>query len=257
MSRQLPGLTGACSVPTQPFQLAQINLTRAVRLNDIGVLSGPAGCGKTYALEHFLNTSPVMTGRVRTYLEMPPKPAAKEFTVRLLTATVGSCDHRKAAYLLTNELHDVLYGSNRVVVVDEAHNLGVLGLQSLRYLHQRGEFTWSLVLVGARIAEALSAGDVEELKSRAEGLVLFQPLTGAELLASLHKLHPLLTGAANDQLRYVDTQFGRGRFRNWAKFLRVALELAPKLKTTTLNDSLVAASLAAVGADAWRTAGPR
>jgi hypothetical protein len=255
MSRHLPGLTGATAVPTTAYAMAQYNLARVLRHQDIGVLSGPAGCGKTFALEDFLHHAPAMTGRQYTYLEMSPEPAAKEVTVRLLTAVVGGCDARLPAYLLMDELVAALDGSSRVVVVDEAHNLGVRGLQRLRYLHQRGEFSWSLILVGATIAEALFGAD--ELRSRCEGLVVFAPLEGAELLATLKALHPLLAASSHDALRHVNAQFGHGRLRNWAKFLRLALELAPKLKVTHLSDKLIAATLAGVGDDAWRKAGKR
>jgi predicted AAA+ superfamily ATPase len=253
MSRCLPGLEDVPSVTTTAFALAQHNLAWAVRKHDIGVLSGPAGCGKTYALDHFLTHSPAMSGLRHTYLEMPPDPAAKEVSVRLLNAIVGGCDNKQPAYLLMDELVAALSGTSHVVVIDEAHNLGVKGLQRLRYLHQRGEFSWTLILTGSTFAEALVGAD--EMRSRTEGLVMFAPLKGGELLASLKAMHPLLAASSNDALRYVDAQFCRGKFREWAKFLRVAKELAPKLKVDQLSDKLISASLAAVGADAWRLAG--
>ena len=252
MSHQLPGLTTAAKVPTTAFQLAQLNLGRAVKWNDIGVLSGPSGCGKTFALEAFLATARQVQGRQHSYLEMPVDPAPKEFNVRMLTAITGGCDPRSPNYALSDQLVEALHGSNRIVVVDEAHNLGVKGLQRLRYLHQRGEFTWTLILSGATIAQALFSAD--ELKTRGEGLVQFSPLTGPELLATLHAFHPLLAASTNDQLRFVDAQYCHGRFRLWAKFLRICLELAPKLKATALNDKLIGVALAACGSDAWRSA---
>lgn len=178
--------------------------------------------------------------------------AVKEFNVRMLRAVAGSCDDRQANYLLTDDLQKHLHGTEHVVVVDEAHNLSVKRLQQLRYLHQQGEFTWTLILVGVTIAEALFTAS--ELRTRTEGLVLFSPLTGAELLVTLKQMHPLFASSSNDALRYVDSQYPQGCLREWARFLRIAKELAPKLKTTHLNDKLIAAGLAAVGADAWQQA---
>ena len=251
VSRALPGLETAAVVPTMAFNLAHSVLDRAHAFHDIAVLSGPAGCGKTFALEQWLAEFGAAGGR-HTYLEMPPAPAAKEVSVRLLRALNGSCDERLTGYTLTDEIVAALNGSDRLIVIDEAHNLGKQGVQRLRYLHQRGEFSWTLVLVGSSAAEVLFGAP--EMRTRAEGLALFLPLDGAELLAALKKWHPLLERSANDQLRFVDEQWARGNFRLWAKFLRIALTLAPKLKTDKLTDPVIAATLAAVGADAWRSA---
>jgi hypothetical protein len=171
VSRQLPGLPTAEQVATRSFQLTQVTLARVVHYNDIGVLSGPPGCGKTYALEAFLAKAAAQAGHEYSYLEMPVARAVKEFNFRMLNAILGGCDDKQTNYQLTDQLAATLHGNNRIVVVDEAHNLNVKGLQRLRHLHQTGEFTWTLILAGATIAQSLFGA--EELKSRADGLVMF------------------------------------------------------------------------------------
>lgn len=131
---------------------------------------------------------------------------------------------RRPQYELTDLIVEHLTGSNRVLVIDEAHHLPSSGLQYLRYLKDRGGPTWALVLVGSDIDKALkSAG---ELRSRVSAAVEFAPLTGAALLTALHRLHPSLAALDNQTLRDIDAKFPRGNFRDWVHFTRHATRLA-------------------------------
>lgn len=251
MSRALPGLTGVATVHTTAFERAQFAMADAARLNDIAVLSGTPGCGKTYAVEQFL-ASADMQGRRATFLEMPPHPARKEVSWRLMRALTGSTNLRQPEYVLIDELDAQLSGSGDVVVLDEAHHLGTGGLQKMRYLHQRGQFTWALILVGSEIAQTLRGAG--EMRSRVNTIVRFEPLREAELLATVRALHPLLNKSTPKALRYVDQEYARGRMREWSRFLRAALELAPLVKASTLTDELISAALATVGSDGWGAA---
>ena len=251
MTRQFPALADRPPVPTTCFTRAQLLLRRTVETNTVALLSGPAGCGKTYALEQFVASS-ATAGRPYTWLDMPPQPTPKELVVRTLKSVTGTAPRRtRTGDELTEELAELLHGSRHVLVVDEAHNLKTQQLNQLRYLHQRGKFTWTLVLAGSRLREAVDA--LPELATRATGLALFEPMTNSELLAALRAWHPLLAETADPQLRYIDKEWGRGNFRRWAIFLREALQLAPTLNATKLTDKLVAAVLTLVGADAWRS----
>lgn len=146
----------------------------------------------------------------------------------------------------------LLNDSGHVLVVDEAHHLKSKGLQQLRYLHQRGSFSFTLLLAGSDLATTL--GSAPELKTRIDGLAVFEPVSGTELLTTLRALHPLLGNSPLEQLRYVDRTWATGNFRRWSKFLRTALEIAPATNTDRLNDRLTAATLTALGADAWNHA---
>jgi DNA transposition AAA+ family ATPase len=244
--RHLSGLTEVAAVETAPFTKAQLLLGRTVRLNDIIAISGPPGCGKTFAVDHFLRTHPVMSDRVWHWLEMPPQPTTKEVTQRLLRGLDVKFRRGDTEYELTEELVPHLTGSHAVVVIDEAQNLKSNGLQQLRYLHDRGEWTWTLVLVGSRVDQALSGA--AELSSRVSSWVKFEPLSDtATLLKALRAWHPAVAALSPEVLLRVDELHARGNFRNWAQFLRALLNILDRQPPgTAASPAIVSAALAAV-----------
>ncbi|MFC8502470.1 AAA family ATPase [Pedococcus sp. NPDC057267] len=219
----IPGPDPFGSVPTNAFQKAQAALAATVAVNDIAAVYGPPGSGKTHAVRHFIDNHPAMEGRASHWLQMSYRPTPKELAVRL-TREFGANPGRKPQYELTDLIVEHLTGSNRVIVIDEAHHLPSSGLQYLRYLKDRGGPTWTLVIVGSDIDRALkSAG---ELRSRVSSAVGFGPLTGANLLTALRQLHPSLAALDNQTLRDIDNKFPRGNFRDWVHFTRHATRLA-------------------------------
>lgn len=245
--RHLPGLDAASTVPTQTFRKAQLLLGDTVRLNGIAAVSGPPGCGKTFAVDHFVRTHPVMQGRQWHWLDMPPQPTTKEVTVRLLDAVGEQRPLRATEYELTELLAPALISLRPVVVVDEAQNLKTNGLQQLRYLHDRGQGrSWTLLLVGSTVNRSLAGA--AELGSRVSSWLAFVPLTGTEpLLRALHAWHPLLAATPAELLLRVDAFYARGNFRLWAQFLRALLSLLEHRPAGTVpDDHLISAALASV-----------
>ena len=244
--RHLNGLAGAATVPTEGFQMVQLLLGGAVDLNNIAAVSGPAGSGKSFAVDHFVRTHPAMRGREWHWLDMPPKPTTKEVTVRLMDAVGVRRRRGDTEYDLTELLVPALQGSQRVVVIDEAQNLQTTGLQQLRYLHDRGRpSSWTLLLVGSTVHTKLSKA--QELASRVSAWVQFEPLTDRPLLQALQSWHPVLRDLSPKLLLRIDDIFGRGNFRNWAQFLRALLTLLDQQPAGTIPDTrLVQAALAAV-----------
>lgn len=229
---------GMASVSTKQFRKAQMVLAATVRSNDIAAVYGPPGSGKSHAVDHFVCHDAAMTDRTCHWLQMSYRPASKELAVRLLTE-LGGNPRRLTQYELTDLIAAQLHGSNRVVVIDEAHHLPSAGLQYLRYLHDRGAYTWSLVLVGSDIDRALkSAG---ELRSRVSGVAAFTPLTGPDLLTTVRRLHPALDALDHGTLRDIDDQFARGNLRDWVQFTRHATRLAADGPITA---KVIAATLA-------------
>jgi DNA transposition AAA+ family ATPase len=210
------------SVPTKAFRKAQLGLAATVRSNDIAAVYGPPGSGKTHAVRHFISHAPVMTGRRSHWLQMSYRPTPKELAYRL-TAEMGANPRGRTQYELVDLIVEQLKGSNDVLVIDEAHHLPGAGLQQLRYLHDRGNSSWALFLVGSDIGKALkSAG---ELRSRVSAAMSFGPLTDDDLIVALRRLHPSLDALSNATLRDIDDKFPRGNFRDWVHFTQHATRL--------------------------------
>ena len=245
--RHLPGLSTAATVATKTFQQTQMLLGQAVRLNGIAAVSGKPGCGKTFAVDHFVRTHPSMSGRTWHWLDMPPKPTTKEVTVRLLDALGERRPRGATEYELTELLDPALIRLSPVVVIDEAQNLKTDGLQQLRYLHDRGQGrSWALLLVGSTVKEALNGA--AELGSRVSRWVTFTPLSDrAQLLQALRGWHPVFEATSADLLLRVDAVYAQGNFRLWAQFLQTLLFLLERQPPGRDPDSrLFAAALAAV-----------
>lgn len=231
----LSGLDGSSVVSTATFKKTQVLLARTVRLNDIAAVSGPPGCGKTYAVEQFVHRHKSMAERDWHWLEMPPKPTTKEVTQRLMRGLNVAFSRSATEYDLTEDLVPHLAGSGRVIVIDESQNLKSDGLQQLRYLHDRCSWSWSLLLVGSTVDRALSGA--AELSSRVSAWVRFAPLSDAALLTALREWHPALRVMPPELLLRVDDVHGRGNWRQWAQFLRAYLDLLDRHTSSFAGNS--------------------
>ena len=214
---------GSVVVRTKAFARAQTLLGATVGARDIAAVYGPPGCGKTLAVSYFTKNHPAAEGRGVFWLQMPPRPAAKEVTQRLLGQLGAHRGARTPHYELTELLSPELEGSGAVVVVDEAHHLHRDGLQQLRYYHDRGNNTWTLILIGSSIDKTLGAAP--ELDSRVYAWLKFEPLNDTELLTSLRAWHPVLATLTPQTLIDIDRRVGRGNWRRWEHFLNTLLHL--------------------------------
>lgn len=220
-SRHLNGLKDASTVGTHTFRKAQAVLREVVNRNGITAVYGQPGNGKTFAVDHFLNHDPAMAHRAWHWLDMPPTPAIKEVTQRLLTGIGVDFDRRDTQYQLTDDLIPALEG--RVVVLDEAQNLTAPGLQQVRYLHDRGNGSWSLVLVGSTVDRTLSGA--AELSSRVSGWVKFEHMGQQALLGAVMDWHPVMRQLDRSLLLDIDESYAHGNWRQWGQFLAALLSV--------------------------------
>lgn len=241
-SRHLRGLEPASTVRTRTFKTAQVVLRDVVNRNGITAVYGKPGNGKTFAVDHFLNHDPVMSDRAWHWLDMPPTPAIKEVTQRLLAGIGVPFDRRDTQYQLTDDLIPALEG--RVVVLDEAQNLTGPGLQQVRYLHDRGNGSWSLVLVGSTVDKTLSGA--AELSSRVSGWVRFEHMDQRVLLGALRGWHPVMTQLDPSLLLEIDEDYAHGNWRQWAQFLAALLSVLDRQRPGTHPNRQHAAAAMAV-----------
>lgn len=239
--RQLSGVDDASVVATTAFRKTQVLCGQTAALREIGLVSGEPGLGKSFAVAEFARRSDLDT----VWLQLPPRPTPKEITVRLLDQLVGAGDGRDVLYDLTEELVGALK-SPRLVVLDEAQNLNAVGLNQVRYLHDRPETDFALLLVGGAGCEDTIRRD-PQLDSRVARRVRFAALAGDELTATLRAFHPLLAASDGALLAELDDRYARGVFRRWARIVQIAAPLAREAGTPDRLTLRVAnAALAAI-----------
>lgn len=239
--RHLAGLDDAAVVATTAFRKTQVLCRQTADLREIGLVSGEPGLGKSFAVGEFARGCGLDT----VWLQLPPRPTPKEITVRLLDQLVGAGDTRDVLYDLTEELVAAL-ATPRLVVLDEAQNLNTVGLNQVRYLHDRPETDFAMLLVGGAGCEDTIRRD-PQLDSRVARRVRFAPLVGDELTDALRAFHPLLAASDAALLHELDERYARGVFRRWARIVQVAAPLAREAGTPDRLTMRVAnATLAAV-----------
>lgn len=112
----------------------------AHRHNDISLVSGDAGAGKTTALEYYTRNN---TGVIMVTADSCTTTATA--ILRVIAEKVGKqTDYRKS--VLMQELISQLDGSNRLIIIDEADHLTLQALQAVRNLNDRAKV--GIVLAG-------------------------------------------------------------------------------------------------------------
>jgi hypothetical protein len=94
---------------------------------DIGVIHGGAGLGKTRAAQHYAATSPHVL-----VCTMTPETSTSAAALEEALAACGIGDFPSGAARMRRELVRRLGGNGSLLVVDEAQNLSVAGLETFR-----------------------------------------------------------------------------------------------------------------------------
>lgn len=216
---------GATVLDTTPMRLFALAAPQAVNLAGILLVDGEPGHGKTCTVETWRQQQSIPTLRV----QLPGRATSAAVTQQLLTALRTPHDPTERVWRLQNRLMDSLLARPRILIVDEAQNLGVAGLNQLRHYHDHPDAAWTLVLVGAGISKKIAKN--RELVSRISRRVAFGPLTGAGLIEALIAYHPTLyPHAPTDLLHQVDellerAGYGRGNLRAWAGFTGAVIDV--------------------------------
>lgn len=132
MPRQFVDLPGAATLATRQFQLTAQIVDDLVAAGATGVVHGPAGTGKTYAVEAALEQlrdpappDPVGGGRRRRVdvvtctVAFPSRPTMRLVADELVRALTGSTAARsRNRFYLTAALVELLSGPPRLLVID-------------------------------------------------------------------------------------------------------------------------------------------
>lgn len=211
------GLNGVPVVETRQLRMTRSVVSSAVAYNEIVLIYGDAGLGKTLAVNQAVIAEPMP----HLWVQIGPNPQPKEVVVRLIKAIEGDFP-KGTLYELVDQLIELLDDQPRIVVIDEAQNFGKKGIDQLRNIHDRCGFP--LILVGGAPTNAVIASD-PQLNDRVAGRVPFAPLPKRELFNTLRAYHSYLGDADADLIYEIDQTYAKGVFRRWARILKEGLAL--------------------------------
>ncbi|MFC8898522.1 AAA family ATPase [Streptomyces cinereoruber] len=242
MPRHFVDLDGAAALPTGHFQMTARIVRDLVAHAATGVVHGPAGTGKTFAVEAALEAldalPPVQRPQV-CVLTFPSRPTMRMIADQLLRELTGAdTPTSRNRFDLTTKLIGLLATPMRLIVVDEAQRLNSDCIELLRHLHDHPKTRFALLYVGGDGCwEVLSKEPM--LRSRVFRRLPFSPLAPAKVPALMRRYHPIYTEAGDELLHEVDASYGHGTMRDWAVFTHTAADLCAKQNLTTVNEAVV------------------
>ncbi|MFJ2863981.1 AAA family ATPase [Kitasatospora sp. NPDC087314] len=250
MPRQFVDLAGAATLPTGHFQLTGRVITDLVANAAVGVVHGPAGTGKTYAVEaalEDLEQRPASERPSVVLLNFPSRPSMRLIANQLLQELTGAeTPASQNRFDLMTKLIGLLASPMRLVVVDEAQRLTGDCIELLRHLHDDRRTRFALLYVGGDGCwEVLSREPM--LRSRVFRRLRFEPLPQAQVPELMRRYHPIYEGVGDDLLYEVDNAYGHGTMRDWAVFTHTAAGLCEDTGRAVPDEAVVANAYALLG----------
>lgn len=214
--RHLPGTEDANVVNTTFMRAARAGLTAMARLGGIVIIDGGSGTGKSFSAWEAVKQLP----QPCYWVDMPDSPKGKETTSRIYRALAGHLPPNVIELHLLEDVVDLLADRQVTLVVDEAQNLTRASFRQLRYLHDRRETRYLLVMVGAGVLAGINRS-TPELANRVGRMIQFKPIPPKQLRSVLCAYHPIFANTEPDVLKVFHGRIG-GNFRLWARVLEQA-----------------------------------
>jgi len=213
------------------------------------VIHGPAGVGKTFAVEANLERlRDTGAHRVITCsLSFPSKPTMRRVAAELVGALTGTTPPvSRSRFDIINHLVGLLASVPRLIVIDEAQRLNGECIETLRHLHDHPATRFALLYVGGDGCwEVLSREPM--LRSRVFRRLPFTPLPPNEVPALMRGYHPIYAQADERLLARIDDTFAHGSLRNWAVFTHTVARLGHDTGREHLDTDLVEAASSLLG----------
>jgi DNA transposition AAA+ family ATPase len=249
MPQHFAGLAGAATLATGQFQLTGRIVADLIGCCATGVVHGPAGTGKTYAVQAALETlaGPGGPRLTASTLAFPARPTMRLVADELLRAVTGSAGPRGSnRFYLIAALTELLAGPPRLVVIDEAQRLTGDCIELLRHLHDHPATRFALLYVGGDGCwEVLSREPM--LRSRVFRRLPFAPLPRTEIPALIRGYHPIYHQVAEELLLGIDDTYAHGTLRDWAVFTHTAASLCTGTGRPGLDEAVIANAYALLG----------
>lgn len=247
-------LQGAATLATRHYQLTARIVDDLVEHAATGVVHGPAGAGKTFAvaaaLERLRSTEAFAAGQramACCSLSFPSKPTMLRVASELVCALTGAAPPRsRSRFDLISHLVGLLAAPPRLIVVDEAQRLNEECIELLRHLHDHHETRFALLYVGGDGCwEVLSRQPM--LRSRIFRRLPFKPLPREQVPDLIRGYHRIYIEAADELLLDVDDIYAHGTLRDWAAFTHTAAGLCAEAGRERLDADVVANTYTLLG----------
>jgi DNA transposition AAA+ family ATPase len=251
MPQHFAGLDDAATLATGQFQLTGRIVADLIGCCATGVVHGPAGTGKTYAVQAALETlardGSAGVQVTACTLAFPARPTMRLVADELLRAVTGSPGPRSSnRFYLIAALTELLAGPPRLVVIDEAQRLNGDCIELLRHLHDHPATRFALLYVGGDGCwEVLSREPM--LRSRVFRRLPFAPLARTQIPGLIRGYHPIYHGAAEELLLDIDDTYAHGTLRDWAVFTHTAATLCTSASRPSLDEAVIANAYALLG----------
>jgi type II secretory pathway predicted ATPase ExeA len=242
------GLQGATTLSTHHYQLTARIVDDLVAHTATGVVHGPAGAGKTFAVDAALERLRAQGQHVVTCsLSFPSKPTMLRVATELVTALTGSVPPpSRNRFQLISQLLGLLAAPSRLLVLDEAQRLTRECIELLRHLHDHHETRFALLYVGGDGCwEVLSREPM--LRSRIFRRLPFKPLAREQVPALMRGYHRIYADAAEELLLDIDDVYAHGTLRDWAVFTHTAAALCAEGDRDTVDAAAVANAYTLLG----------
>ena len=243
------GLQGANTLVTGQYQLASRIIDDLVTHAATGVIHGPAGVGKTFAVEANLERLRDTEHRVSICsLAFPSKPTMLRVAAELVTALTGTAPPTsRSRFHLINHLVGLLAGPQRLIVVDEAQRLNGECIELLRHLHDHSDTRFALLYVGGDGCwEVLSREPM--LRSRIFRRLPFKPMPRDKVPVLMRGYHPIYADADDELLLNINNMYAHGSMRDWAVFTHTAAQLCSETDLAGVDAEVVANAAILLGA---------
>lgn len=241
-ARHFLDIEGASVLPTEELGLVEQAVTDLIETGAMGAVHGPAGLGKTFAVERALARHGATVDPC--WVSFPSRPTMRLVAATLLAELTGIAPERKDRFVLTAALVEELAArpgrgaGQRVLVVDEAQQLNRECIEYLRYLHDHRLTRFALLLVGGDGAWQVLARE-PMLRSRIYRRVVFRALSGEQVCALIPRFHPVYAGVEAELLLFIDDHFAHGNLRDWAAITSTAAQLCRAGGHQRVDESIV------------------
>lgn len=235
----LNGLTavpGLAAVGTDAMADVQVRISEAVRDRSLVLVTGSPGTGKSFAVARGVEAA------------TSARPSLSALWVELATSVRGAALARDLLPQITGvappptaPLRDMrllmaghLARQHRLLVLDEAQHVTKEAMLLMRWLYDRHDADFALVIVGTpKLLTTLPP----EMLSRVVSHVEFHRIADNDAPELLAAYHPLFTTADPALLIQLNRTEARGEFRWWAKFLLRAHRYLPQLGDVLTTDA--------------------